>query len=180
MKQELRQDILKKRNNLTSFEIKGKSEKIKQLLFSLPEYKNSKKILYYVSFGSEVNTHNMIKESLKTKKVVVPKIKEQNLILSRIYSFSELSNSSYNILEPVKTKRIDEKKIDLIIVPGIAFDKKGNRIGYGKGYYDKLLKKLNAKKIALSFEMQLINNIPKQKHDVSVDMIISEKKIYNC
>lgn len=175
MKRLLRKKILEKRNKLTRKQIIKKSNIIKEKLFSLPDYEKAKKILFYVSFGSEVDTHDMIKESLKIKKVVVPKVKDHELILSRIHSFSELSYGKYKILEPVKIKKIDVKKVDLIIVPGIVFDKKGYRIGYGKGYYDGLLKRFDhAKKIGLAFKLQIVDSIPAEEHDIRVDKIISE------
>ena len=175
MKQELRKRILEKRNSLAKEEIKEKSKIIKEKLFSLEEYKKAKKILFYISFGSEVDTHDMIKESLKIKKTVVPKCRNHELELSRIHSFDELEEGYCKILEPVKIKKIDEKIVDLIIVPGIVFDRKGDRIGYGKGYYDRLLTRFpHVKKIGLAFSLQIVDSIPTEEHDIKVDRVITE------
>ena len=175
MKHIIRNRIRSKRELVSQEEIEKNSKIIKDKLFSLPEYKKSKQILYYVSFGSEVNTHEMIKESLETKTVVVPKFEEDELKLSRIDSFNELETGSYDILEPRKLKEIDEKKIDLIIVPGIAFDKNLHRIGFGHGHYDRLLKRFpKVKKIGLAFNMQIVDKIPNDEWDVKVDDVITD------
>ncbi|MFH1612411.1 MAG: 5-formyltetrahydrofolate cyclo-ligase [bacterium] len=178
-KKKLREKIILKRNFLKSFQIKQKSEKIKNTLFAFSVYQESKVIMFYVSFGSEVETKEMIEESLLNKKrIVVPVILKQNLMLSEIYSFDELKKGTYGILEPDRKflRIISPKKIDLFLVPGIVFDFKGNRIGYGKGYFDRLLlkKRKNAKTIGLAFHLQLINTIPYEKHDIPVNKIITD------
>jgi 5-formyltetrahydrofolate cyclo-ligase len=178
MKNRLRTAIKSKRDLLTRQEIDKSSKIIKDKLFSLPGYKKSKTILYYVSFGSEVNTHDMIMESLQTKSVVVPKLAEKGLSLSKISSFHDLDTGAYGILEPKRLKIIDEKEIDLIIVPGIAFDKNLHRIGFGHGNYDSLLKKFpNVEKVALAFSVQIVDRVPEEKHDIKVDKIITEEEI---
>ena len=90
-----------------------------------------------------------------------------------------MHEASYGILEPVKIIEKSPNKIDLIIVPGIGFDKRGNRLGHGKGYYDKLLRKLKTIKIGLAFELQIVDQIPTDENDVPVDLIITEERIIN-
>ncbi len=178
MKHIIRDQIRSKRELLPQEDIDKKSKIIQDKLFSLSEYKNAGEILFYVSFGSEVDTHDMIKESLNTKKVVVPKFTEDGLHLSRIDSFEELQKGTYDILEPMKLKKINEKNIDLIIVPGIAFDKRRHRIGFGQGHYDRLLKRFpDVKKIALAFNMQMVDKIPNDEWDIKVDKIITENSM---
>jgi len=170
----LRKAFLDKRNKLNKEEIKSKSNIIKEKLFSSKEYKKAKSVCFYVSFNSEVFTHDMIKETLKTKEVSVPVVKKDILILSKIDSFKDLDKKNkYGNLEPSKIKEI--KKVDLIIVPAIIFDKKRYRIGYGKGYYDRLLKKIKAKTIGLTFSSQIIEKIPIDDFDVKVGKVISDK-----
>ena len=93
--------------------------------------------------------------------------------------WDDLKISSYGILEPKKDKikNISSDKIDLIIVPGVAFDLKGNRMGHGKGYYDRFLNLVKSTSIGLAFEFQIIENIPVESHDKPIDMIITEKRI---
>ena len=174
MKQELRKKILEKRNSLAKEEIKEKSKIIKEKLFSSGEYKQAKTVSFFVSFGSEVNTHEMIKEALKGKEVCVPVVKNNQIILSKINDFSDLGKKGkYGILEPSSIIEIDKELVDLIIVPGVVFDKKRYRIGYGKGYYDNLLKDYSGKTIGLAFSLQIVDSIPAEEHDIKVDRIIT-------
>ena len=102
----------------------------------------------------------------------------KTLEICQIKNISQLQKSHKKILEPHKDcQKIAPEKIDLIIVPGIAFDKQKNRIGYGDGFYDRLLKKTKCPTIALAYEFQIVHNIPGEKHDVKVDQIITEKRI---
>ena len=107
---------------------------------------------------------------------------DYSLILSKLNSFEDLVEGPYGILEPKKEKikEISFDEIDLIIIPGIVFDLKGNRIGHGKGFYDRLLKNTKVSIIALAFEFQIIGKIPVDKNDKPVDIIITEKRIIYC
>ncbi|MBT7393118.1 5-formyltetrahydrofolate cyclo-ligase [archaeon] len=180
MKQELRQKILKLRNEFDKDKLLEFNLKIKQNLLSLKEFINSDVICSYVSFKSEVNTHNIIKKSINLgKKVVVPYIKNEEIYLSELNDFNNLEQGQFGILEPKKEfiKSVDKSIVEIFIIPGLAFDKSGNRIGYGGGYYDRLLKDLNVLKIALCYEFQLLENLPNEDHDIPVDIIITEKQI---
>lgn len=168
--------MLKKRNRLNRKEITKRSSIIKKKLFDSKEYKNSKTIMFYVSFNSEVNTSIMIKESLKDKRVCVPIMKEKKLVASLIKSTKELNKKNkHGIVEPSRIKKIEKSKIDLVVVPGVAFDKNNHRIGYGKGFYDRFLENFKGKKIGLAFSIQLLEIIPKREWDVRVDKVITEK-----
>ena len=185
MKQALKQEILEKRNELSKKEINEKSNAIIKRLYDLPEFKEAKNILFYVSVKSEVNTQEAIKYLLegKDKTIVVPYVvkKDKVLQLSELRDFNELEKKTFDILEPKEDyiRRYDAEKLDLIIVPGLAFDKSGHRIGYGHGYYDKFLKTIKNKplKIGLSYNLQIVDNIPKKQHDIPVDIIVTESKV---
>lgn len=183
-KNEIRKLLKNKRLNLSKEEVLAKSELIKNRLFQINEFKKTKNILFYVSYDGEVFTHNAIKEALIDKKVVVPisKKADYSLILSKLNSFKDLQDGQYGILEPKKEKikEISIDKIDLAIVPGIAFDLNGNRIGHGKGYYDRLLKNIKAPIIGLAYEFQIIQKIPIDDYDKQVDIIITEKRVIKC
>jgi len=186
MKQTIKSGILEKRKSFSKEEVREKSEQIKERLCSLDEFKKSKNILTYVSFNNEVDTINTIKGLLdkNEKKVIVPFVEKGNPILqlSEIKDFNDLEPKTYGILEPMeyKIKKFDIGKLDLVIVPGVVFDKNGHRIGYGYGYYDRLLGKLNenATKIGLCYEFQLIEKIPEEMHDVPMDIIVTEEKVF--
>lgn len=185
MKEKLRKEIKEKRKNISKEEQRKKSKEIKEKLFSLKEYKDSEIVLFYVSYNGEVFTHDIIRDALKEKVVVVPISNKEDcsVSLSKLGKWYDLETSSYGILEPRKEciKDVPIDVVDLIIIPGVAFDCKGNRLGHGKGYYDRLLR--NAKeitKIGLAFEFQIVENITIEKHDISIDKIITEKRIINC
>jgi len=187
MKKALKEQIFSKRSSLSANEIKKKSASIKTNLYSLQEFNKSKNILFYVSFDNEVDTQEIIRELLgkKGKNIIVPYVEEGNSILqiSELQNFNELEPKTFGILEP-KLKHIRKFKpnnLDLVIIPGIAFDLAGNRIGYGYGYYDRFLKQMkhDIKKIALAYEFQIVERIPAEKHDARMDMIVTEKKIIN-
>ena len=182
MKNQLKESILQKRNSLSKEEIIEKSKKIKDALFNLEHYKKSKIIMFFVSFNDEVYTHDMIKMALKNKNVIVPKVVHHEIEPSVIIDFDNLVPSGkFGILEPIEAMKLAYKNIDLILVPGIVFDKGGHRIGYGLGYYDKFLAKVpKAIKIGLAFDFQVIDKIPREMHDVPVDLVVTEEKVIDC
>ena len=178
-KNQIREIVLEKRNKLDKKIIIEKGNIVKEKLFALPEYKKAKTIMFFLSFSKEVYTHDMVKEALedKDKEVVVPKIKEFEIIPCSIKKFSELLPGAYRILEPVEVKEIEPRKIDIILVPGIAFDKRGYRIGYGKGYYDRFLKRSKALRIGLCMDFQIVDNIPHKEWDIPMGIVITEKRV---
>jgi 5-formyltetrahydrofolate cyclo-ligase len=188
MKQTLKQKILQKRKSLSKEKITEKSRLIRKNLYSLEEFKKAKNILFYVSFGNEVGTRKTIKDLLakKEKKVIVPYVLKNYPILqvSELKDFNWLEPKTFGIPEPKELyiREFSHKKLDLVIIPGIVFDKKGYRIGYGHGYYDRFLKTLNknVKKVGLAFELQLVDEIPEEKHDVPVDIVVTEKRVLKC
>ncbi len=182
MKNQLKKSIIEKRNSLTKEDIIEKSNKIHDRLFNLQQYRNAKTIMFFVSFNSEVNTHKMIKDALKNKIIVVPKVVQHEIEPSIILDFDSLIQSGrFGILEPIELMKISYKNIDLVLVPGIAFDKNGHRIGYGFGFYDKFLAKVpKAVKIGLCFDFQVVDEIPREEHDVPVDLIVTEERVIEC
>jgi 5-formyltetrahydrofolate cyclo-ligase len=182
MKNKLRKELIEKRKNLSEKEVLEKSKHIEKRLFEMKEFRQASTVLFYVSYDNEVYTHDMIKECINNKKIVVPitEKKSRRLILSELISWDDLENGSYGILEPKKIIKTSIDDVDLIIVPGVGFDKQGNRLGHGKGYYDNLLNNSKALKVALAFEFQVVERIPVKKHDVAMDRIITEKRIIDC
>jgi 5-formyltetrahydrofolate cyclo-ligase len=181
MKQELKQEIIAKREGLTKEEVIEKSSKIKESLYALKEFKEAKNIMIYVSFNNEVDTINIIKELLekKEKNIIVPYVVKNNPILqlSELKDFDELEPRILGILEPKENfiREFSPKNLDLVIVPGVVFDKNGHRIGYGYGYYDRFLKIIGkSKKIGLAYQSQLVDKIPEEEHDIPMDIVVSE------
>jgi|WetSurMetagenome_2_1015567.scaffolds.fasta_scaffold198427_2 5-formyltetrahydrofolate cyclo-ligase len=185
VKERLRRQKLDARKAMSSMAVTGKSRKIGKTLFGLPEFQSAGTIMFYVSFGREVATHEMIMKALKMrKKVVVPKIiSNRQLRTCSIKNFKkDLKTGCFGILEPKHSIRrvVPKNKLDLVIVPGVCFDRtRGARIGFGKGFYDRFLGQVKgrAKLIGLAFEKQLVKAIPCEKQDINMDMIVTEKRV---
>lgn len=187
-KNTVRKDILNSRMSMSKDEVYSKSKEIEKRLFECNFFDSSSFLMAYVDFRNEVKTEDIIKKSLTLGKKVavpisVPSTKE--LIVSQVKDFDkELEIGHYNILEPKKEyiRNTDPSIIDLILVPGVAFDRRGYRIGYGAGYYDRFFNKLNKNvpKVALAFDIQIVENIPQGYYDIPVDYIITEKEIISC
>ncbi|MFQ5864574.1 MAG: 5-formyltetrahydrofolate cyclo-ligase [bacterium] len=182
-KREIRNSIEKQRRQLSKAWVESNSCIIIDHLKKLQEFQSAQTIHCYVAWRNEVNTHGLIKELLqKGHTVVVPVVDLPNrtLVHSKIRNFGDLQAGSFGILEPRKDRilpiTVDELK--LIIVPGIAFDLMGHRIGFGGGYYDEFLRQVKAPKIALAFAFQIVEKIPISSQDQRVDIIVSEKGVH--
>lgn len=184
-KQSLRRKYLQLRKQLSDDAVVLKSEMIMKHLMSLPCYQKAATIMTYIDFNHEVMTRPLIHDAFnKAKKVVVPITDTVNrtLILSELRDMDrELEVSNYGILAPKKEyiREIDAKQLDLILVPAVLYDILGYRIGYGGGYYDRLLLNVPNEvcRIGLAFSFQVLEMIPHEAHDQKVDMIITEKEI---
>lgn len=188
MKKATRKQILDSRKNMSKEEVETKSEAISNLLFDTDFYKDSSVIMAYIDFRNEVETETIIKKALSDKKrVVIPisVVETRQLILSEIIDYDkELTSGTYGILEPKPEfiREIEPDLIDLVLVPGVAFDRKGFRIGYGAGYYDRFLERVRPEipKIALSFELQIVEDAFPDQHDFPVEYVITEKEVIAC
>ena len=182
-KSKIRKRVLNVRNNMSKEDVKKNSNAIMDKITGLDIYKQSKVVFIYMDFKNEVMTSNLIKRMLSEKKrVAIPYTDSINTVLipSEITKESDLKQNSFGYFEPKSILPVNIEEIDLVIVPGVVFDKNLNRIGFGKGYYDKILNRLkpSAKKIALAHDFQVLEDIPAEEHDVKMDMIITEKNIY--
>jgi 5-formyltetrahydrofolate cyclo-ligase len=190
MKKSLRTSILYIRNALSLEERYQKSMLIAEKLFGLEEFHKSSSILFYVAARSEVQTEEMIKQAIKQgKRVFVPITDTVNkrLLVSELHDFdTELAKGAYSIMEPKKIyqRLVPLSEVEMIIVPGVAFDLQGDRIGYGGGYYDRMLESFREAErgikvclVGVCFECQLIDAVPVESHDLAVEMIITEERI---
>ena len=182
-KKNLRTNSLQIRKALPAEEREKKSRKIGKKLEELDLFKNADHVLFYYTHGSEVDTVPLINKWANKKQIYLPKLKSANeFIALPFHDFDALEKSIYGIPEPIEHKgeKKYEKKLDLIIVPGAAFDRNCNRLGMGKGFYDRYLSQLaNIPKIALAFEEQMLDEVPKDSYDVPIDMIITDQNIYS-
>jgi len=176
-KQMIRQNIKQLRDNMSKEEIDNHSSIITtKLIDTLNTTKQS--YLIYNSFGSEVKTNELIEYLLnKGNKIYLPKIQGENMYPVEYNNNTELKKNNFGILEP--SGPFTKINNFTCIMPLIAIDTQGNRIGYGKGYYDKFLKNKKCLKIGICYDYQIINTTPKDEYDIPLDMIITEKRIIN-
>lgn len=165
----------------------GVSVRIVERFMDLPEYHAAQTVMFYVDVRDEVRTRQALPAALASgKRIVVPYCVDGELELFWLENMDELELGMYRILEPkaelrdVAAKRLQPTDLDLIMVPGVAFDRNGGRTGHGKGYYDKLLQhaRMNTPLIALSFECQLFEEIPAESHDIYMDKVVTESAVY--
>jgi 5-formyltetrahydrofolate cyclo-ligase len=184
-KQQIREQAHAARNALENKD--ELSRGIVAKFMALPEYQRAKTVLFYLDVRSEVRTRHSLTDALASgKKIVVPYCVDGELELFHLEQLDELSVGMYKILEPkdelrsVASKRVAVEELDLIMVPGVAFDRRGGRTGHGKGYYDKLLEHARPETplVALAFECQMFDEIPMQDHDVFMDLVLTEAAAY--
>jgi 5-formyltetrahydrofolate cyclo-ligase len=180
MKDILRSRLKNTENSIDKAVLHKKSTAIINRLKAQEIFQKAQNIHCYVSTEFEVNTHELIKSLIKKKNYVIVPYIEHGLKSSYLVNWDDLAIGTFGILEPEIKKNVNNEEIDIIIIPGIAFDVKGYRLGRGKGYYDRFLLKMKAKKIALAFEYQLLPKIPHDKHDIRMDYIITEKRVIKC
>lgn len=184
-KKALRRHIQEERNKMSFEQRADLSFEIMNNLWSLSDYENAKHVFFFISFRSEVLTEPMIKRSLsESKTVMLPCTfpEKRIMIASEVRDLEkELFIGNYDIPEPREEfiRPVDPLQIDAVILPGVAFDEIGRRLGYGGGYYDRFLESCrdDCLKIALAFELQIVKEVPAQFHDQTVDYVITEKRI---
>lgn len=151
-------------------------------LMNLDEYIKADNVLAYCPINNEVDTSLLLEDCITSKTLSLPRtdIETINIIPCLVHNLSDLKVGAHDILEPNENcDTLDKNKIDIVVVPLVAFDKKGTRLGYGGGYYDRFLGDLDScKKIGIAFSVQELEQIEKEDHDVKLDMIITEKKIF--
>jgi 5-formyltetrahydrofolate cyclo-ligase len=179
VKKEIRIKVLAARDSLLPGQRTAKSREIEERLFSLPEFKAARIVLFFASFRSEVDTGPMIRRALTFgKRVVLPKVKGTELELYEIADWErDVSPGTWGIPEPHENRPVRLDEIDLILVPGAAFDCQGNRLGYGAGFYDKLLSAFTKTTVALAFEAQIVPRVPAELHDIPIHKIMTERRV---
>jgi 5-formyltetrahydrofolate cyclo-ligase len=184
----IRKMIVQKREELGGLEKEEKNIAIAQRLFGMDEFKKSKTIFCFLSTSFEVQTERIILESLRLgKQVLVPLLDPggENLKASRIPSMDiDFVIGEYGVRQPAPKFRniVPFSNIDFVVVPGLAFDSFGNRIGYGGGFYDKFFKKItgNVSRVAVGYDFQLFNLVPHSDLDEPVHFLITETKALRC
>jgi 5-formyltetrahydrofolate cyclo-ligase len=185
LKEQIRKDMAKVINGFTEKQRLAKTSSIENKLFDFANFMEARIVLLYVEGENEVRTLNILKRSLAVNKILVLPAFEIERFKTSIYKIDhlvkDLQPGPRGVAQPnpARCKQVPVQKIDIAIIPGLAFDEKGGRIGSGRGYYDRLIPELPAttRKVALAFEEQVVPQVPSESHDKHVDIIITDKRI---
>lgn len=170
-KQQTRVHIRQLLKSLPDSEKAKNAEKVFSTIENMPEFQQAEKILLYWSLPDELPTHFFIEKWSKEKQIFLPSIKDSEVVIKLFINAQQMKPGLFNIAEPDNEYKFNND-IDLIIVPGIAFDKAKNRLGRGKGYYDRFLSRTKAIKWGVGFDCQLLEKIPSNHFDIKMDKII--------
>ena len=173
-KKELRRTIRERKRAMTEEEIVSRSEKLGELFIQSEAYKNAKTIYGYLPYNQEVRTVPMLEQALKDgKKVAVPKVYGDEMKFLYLDDLTKVSKGYAGIPEPIADGPVADDETALVLMPGLAFDPQGHRIGYGGGFYDKFLAaEPNHPTLALCYEFQLLPELDTEEHDIPVDTVL--------
>jgi 5-formyltetrahydrofolate cyclo-ligase len=173
--------MLKRRHGLTCQEYQACSLEAQRRFLHLPEYGAAKGVALYAEFDNEIGTTELFYSAISAgKRVVFPAVVDNAMVFRQVSQLTGLRPGYGGILEPIAAyPEVGIKEIDLFVVPGVAFDKKGNRIGYGKGFYDKTLHSLEGigRLVGLCHDFQLVSEITGEPHDVTMDLVVTDKRV---
>lgn len=172
-KRQLRKDI-KARVKLLSKEQKdAESQVVFHCIEDSDIFMSSNNVMLFASLPDEIPTHSVIERWAQEKNVFLPRVKGEELEIIK-YEPNSLQQGSYDIMEPMGVQTFDPSALDLVIVPGVAFDHHGNRLGHGKGFYDRFLGHTRATTIAVCFDCQLVDFIPTEPHDLPAQHVVTK------
>ncbi len=176
-KDKFRKEIAAKKRKFTQEDLLRMSEEVFSVLEITGSFQNATSIFIYNSMSDEVATQDFIKRWKHEKKFYFPAVVDDNLVFRSVADDTVYTKSKIGVNEPSGTDFVDFGKLDLVIVPGVAFDRKGNRLGRGKGYYDRFLAGIKAPKVGVCFDFQLSDQIPVSDNDVKMDIIVAENDL---
>ena len=182
-KQEIREQNKALRRQMSRNDVETKSQTAAEIFLKSELYTASRQIMLYMPLGNEVDLTKVKAAALADGKSVVLSVTERNSGIITPICVDEstvFEKGSFSVMEPKSTDVADMTRTDVVLVPGIAFDKSGARVGFGKGCYDMLLERYNGVKIGVCYDFQLQNEIPADKHDVKMDYILTESGLKKC
>ncbi len=183
IKRALRREILAARDALGAGERAARSRRIAERVLALPELRGARTVMAFASFGSEVDTRPLL-EALAERglRLAVPRVVDGGLVPVAYVPGDPLEGSSFGVPEPTTGAPIPPAEIDLVVAPGLAFDRSGARVGYGGGFYDRFLRTLppGVPRIAVAFAIQVVPQVPRGGSDVPVDAIVTELEVIRC
>lgn len=177
-KGEVRRKCLEIRRTLDPQTREESSRRIVQLILSLPEFREAKNVLLYCPVKGEPDLTPLFSEVLgRGSRLALPKVVGEELELIYVKEPLCLERGPYGIPEPSAGEKAKPEDMDFVAVPGVAFDREGYRLGFGKGYYDRLLKRVRAFKVGVAYSFQVLDRVPREEWDERVDLIVTEKGI---
>lgn len=180
MKNEIRKEMKQKRSEMDEREVTEKSQSAAKIFLESEIYKNASSVMLYMPLGNEISTLEIISDAFGRGKDVLVPVTDSNtfdITACKITENTEFEKGVFSLTEPKDRLPFYSSEIDVVLVPGIAFDRTGGRIGFGKGCYDKFLKGIKAIKIGFCYDFQLVGNIEVDETDINMDFIITEKEI---
>jgi len=180
MKEQLREKILYQRTKQSPRDKAPKDQKITDFIQSLPEFQQAQEVLIYIAIHGEVDLTTLFEGKKGEKRFILPRVRREDntLALYHVNSLDDLEKGTFSIPEPkLNLEKVEIETVDLAIIPGVGFGLDGHRIGYGGGFYDRLLGKMNCPKIGVAYEFQIVENIEAEDHDEKIDIIVTEEKI---
>ena len=179
-KEGLRKNLLRKRLGISTSVTSLKSQAIAKQLLAIAKIRNKNNFSAYLPINNEVDTRKIIDELIqKGSNIFVPAFLTTNndYLFTGFDGWQNLEEGPKGILQPKSFKPIDPSFIEVAILPGLAFSKEGVRLGYGKGVFDKLLSKSKALRIGLAYDFQIVDEIPQEKHDLVMDLVVTEERV---
>lgn len=178
-KRSVRRAAIERRDLLSAQERSDKSERIVEGLLSLPEVGTAGTVMAFWSFGSEVETSALIERLHEAgKRVVLPRIAEGEIAAVAYAPGDPVTATSFGAMEPAGADVVTTEDVDVVIVPGVAFDRRGGRVGYGGGFYDRLFSRApTVPAVAVAFAVQLVDEVPQGRSDRRVDAIVTEDEV---
>jgi len=168
----LRQEIKERVSSLSPNERKEREKRILEQLENNLFFRQAKSVLLFWSLPDEIDTHSFVKKWARQKQLFLPVIQDGKMYIKPYTDEKDMAEGSFKILEPQTLLFGDINQIDVFVIPAVAFDKQNNRLGRGKGFYDKLLCLVSAYKIGIAYPEQIVDVIPTEKHDIKMDIIL--------
>ncbi len=182
-KRALRREILARRDALPPGERAERSRLIAERLLELPELVDAHTVLAFSSFGSEVDTEPIVDALIgRGIRLMLPRIDDGEIAAVTFRPGDEVAVTGFGALEPSAGEVVADTELDLLVTPGVAFDRQGFRVGYGGGYYDRLFRRTrpDATRVAVAFAMQVVAEVPHGYADLPVDGVVTESELIRC
>jgi 5-formyltetrahydrofolate cyclo-ligase len=182
-KKALRARIRAERDALPAAQRARDSRKIADLLFGLPDLRDARTVMVFSSFGSEVDTGPIIERlAAEGRRIALPRVEGREMVAAAHSPGEPLARASFGAMEPAGSPAVGPADIDVIVTPGLAFDRRGHRVGYGSGFYDRFLGKTrrDALRVGVCFTLQLVDEVPSGAKDRPLDVIVTETEVIRC